>query len=144
MRSASIREAGLPDDFPKRVIAQARREQHHRRVRLRLAAAACATLFVAIIPLTRILNARRQTSGAPASSALAWQDYSQDYPDPSQYYSGNAVPSASAQLAAATSPDNVSDYLMPDAMRIGNFADNFANDDSDAPWQYDSDWSSRS
>ena len=125
MRSPSTREAQLPDDFPQRVIAQARREQHQRRVRYRLAEAACTILIVALIPLSRALDMRRHQVD-PRNALIAWQDDS--FADPS------------AQLAAATSPDDVGDYLMPNATRVSNFAHNYA----DAPWQYDPDWTDRS
>ena len=128
MRSESIRGAKLPDDFARRVIAQARREQSERRVRFRVAVAACATLIVAVISMTRTRDLLRHNLDAPDSSAIAWQSNSQDDSD-------NAIDAASAQLAAAAAPDDVSDYLMPNARQVGNFA-NYA---ADASWQYDPD-----
>jgi hypothetical protein len=140
MRSDSMGEDNLPDklpdDFARRVIAQARREQYEHRVRFRVAAAACATLIVALISMTRVRDARRHNFEAPDSSVVAWQDNAQDYSGDSQDYSGDSIDAASAQLAAATSPDDVSDYLMPGALRVANFG----SDDSDV-WQYDPDWS---
>jgi hypothetical protein len=140
MRSESIRGTELPDDFARRVIAQARREQYERRVRLRVVAAACATLIVALISMTRVRDARRHNFEAPDSSAIAWQDNAQDYSGDSQDYSRDSIDAASAQLAAAAAPDEVGDYLMPNATQVGNFA-NYA---SDVSWQYDADWTNQS
>ncbi len=133
MHSESIRPTALPDDFAHRVIAQARREQYARRVRFRVAAAACATLIVALISMSRVRDSRRHNFGAPDSSAIAWQDNAQDY-------SGDSIDAASAQLAAAAAPDEVGDYLMPNATQVGNFA----NDGSYGSWQYDPDWTNQS
>jgi hypothetical protein len=126
MRSPSIQPAKLPDDFARRVIAQARREQYQRRVRFRIATAVCAMVIVALIPLSRTPHSPRPNPGASDSSPIAWQD--------------DAIEASSAQLAAATAPDDVSDYLMPNATRVVNFADY----DSEASWQYDPDWANRS
>lgn len=119
MDPRSLQEIDLPGDFAPRVIAIARREQHRRRVRFRLAAAAGATLLVALIPLSRLRNHRTDLRD---SATMTWQE--------------DAV--EAAQLADATSPDEVTDYLVPNTTRVGEFAAAY----TDAAWQYDSDWAS--
>jgi hypothetical protein len=91
-------------------------------MRVRVAAAACVALLVAMIPLAQSLNSRRQNLATSDSSALTWQEESLE----------------AARIAAATSPDDVGDYLMPGATRVGDFAATYA----DATWQDDSDWTS--
>ena len=109
----------FPDGFARSVIAQARREQYRRRLRLRLAAAACVALVIGLIPLKHV---RRPNSDTASSSAITWQDDSAE----------------AKRLAAATETSDVSDYLVPDASRVSNWSGSY----SDASWQDDSDWES--
>jgi hypothetical protein len=118
MSSPLLPEIDLPDDFARRVIGQARREQQKRRHRLRIAAA--ALLAVGLIPLSRLADSRRHNFGGGDSSALAWQQDSAE----------------ATQLAAAAEPDEVSDYLTPEATRVTSFTAAY----SDAGWRDDSDW----
>lgn len=108
----------FPDGFARSVIAQARREQYHRRLRSRLAAAACVALVIGLIPLSHF---RRPNFDTASSPAITWQD-----------------DSAEAPRLAAVETNDVSDYLMPDASRMSNWSGSYA----DASWQDDSDWES--
>jgi len=105
----------LPYDFAHRVIVQARREQAQRRSRL--AAAASLVLLLGLVPLSRFLRAN-----PTAPSELAWQDDS----------------AKATQLAEATAPAEVSDYLAPDTVRVSRWSASY----SEASWQTDSDWES--
>ncbi len=109
----------FPDGFARSVIAQARREQYHRRLRSRLAAAACVALVIGLIPLSHF---RRPNSNTASSSAITWQDDSAE----------------ATRLAAATETTDVSDYLEPDASRVRNWSRSYA----EVSWQDDSDWDS--
>ncbi len=115
MSSAVLPEEHFPDDFAHRVIVQARREQAQRRSRF--AAAASLILLLGLIPLSHFL---RENPTAP--SEVAWQDYS----------------AKATQLAEATAPAEVSDYLAPDSVRVNNWSASY----SEASWQADSDWES--
>ena len=104
----------FPDDFARRVIVKARDEQSQRR--RRGVAVASLILMMALLPLGHAL---RLTPEVAAQSEVAWQDYS----------------SKATELAAATAPDELSDYLAPEAVRMNQWSGGY----SDASWQYDSD-----
>jgi hypothetical protein len=122
--SRPSRVTDLPDDFPRRVIAQARFEQRQRRHRRYLAAAALATLIVAAIPFTTLIkpSGEDQLPRDPDATAQSgWQGRSLE-----------------AQLASATAPAGIGDYLMPNAAPLGNFAASYTG-----YWQYDPSWPER-
>ncbi len=105
----------FPDDFPHRVIVQARHEQSQRRSRF--AAAASLVLLLGLVPLSHFLRAN-----STVPSEFAWQDYS----------------AKATQLAEATAPAEVSDYLAPDSVRVNNWSASY----SETSWKADSDWES--
>ncbi|MGH7841044.1 MAG: hypothetical protein ACREQD_02935 [Candidatus Binataceae bacterium] len=121
---ASLPEPILPDDFARRVIAQARLEQHRQLIRRRVIAA--AVVVVAVLPFARpweLLRINHRSGNLPFAQA-----------------EDNATPNAqfTETLGQATPPAQVSDYLMPDAAPVRSFAAAY----SDAAWDYDPSWTS--
>ena len=117
--SSALAGQDFPDNFARGVIARARREQSQRRLRARIVAGSCVVLMLGLVPLHRLVGQQPDTT---SSAALAWQDDSAE----------------ATQLAEATAPDEVSDYLAPETTRLSNGLGSYA----DVSWQYDSDWES--
>jgi hypothetical protein len=104
-------EPSLPDDFATRVIARARFEQRRTRLRRRLSAA----------------------GGGPSSAPARVSEVSYNAWEQSD------LTAETYQLALATDPDRVADYLVPSAASLADLSDapyatdiSWQNDDS--PW----------
>ncbi len=104
----SFVEPSLPDDFAQRVIAQARHEQHRRRVRRRIAAAGSAGILALMLVFSGYSRYLRiDLRPAPDSEVTA--DNSLDQSN---------LTAETDQLAIATAPANLDDYLMPTAAAL--------------------------
>lgn len=111
----------FPEDFARRVIAQARAEQHRQRVRRRYALAA-AMLVIVAIPLATLLGPKRdQLASRDSSTSAPFNDSTAD-----------------EQLTQAMAPDQPSDYLVPNTAPLRAFTASY----SDASWNYDPSWTS--
>jgi hypothetical protein len=117
----------MPDDFARRVIRRARAEQRRQRLR-RGYAFAVAILLITAIPLATLLG--------PTHDQLATRNGSATGPLGSQ--SDPFDTADAAQLAQATAPDQLSDYLMPNTAPLRTFTATY----SDAAWNYDPNWTS--
>lgn len=107
----------LPDDFARRVISRAREVRRQRTKRRRITAAA-AVLLIAGFPLSLLM---RSNYYSPVTSQ--------------ETFSTAQIPSSTLdadydQIARADEPAQLSDYIMPSAASVTNFADNY----SDALW----------
>ena len=116
--SSAFGEHAFPDDFARRVITQAHRERAQRR--RRGMAATSLIILIALLPLNRVLQ---RTHGGATQADLAWQDY----------YSTKAT-----ELADATAPAQISDYLAPETARMTHWSGVYA----EASWPDDSAWPS--
>jgi hypothetical protein len=123
-------EPSLPDDFATRVIARARFEQRRTRLRRRLSAAGGAGLLAVTLALSGYLrDVRSGPSSAPARvSEVSYNAWEQ-----------SDLTAETYQLALATDPDRVADYLVPSAASLADLSDapyatdiSWQNDDS--PW----------
>jgi hypothetical protein len=124
--NAHIEVPDLPDGFARGVIVKARAVERRRKIGSRIAAV--ALLFAAAIPLgSRIVSRPQELAARQLSSPVGIASYQEsDQAD-------------ALRLAEATTPDAVSDYLLPNTATVTQFASS-----SDASWDYDSDWSSNS
>ncbi len=119
-------EPSLPDDFPQRVIARARYEQHRRRVRRRIVAGGGAGLLALILVFSGYSRYQR-TALRPAPNSEVTADNSLDQPN---------LTDETDQLAIATAPAALDDYLMPNAAALRNFDSAYTAlwQDDDSAW----------
>jgi hypothetical protein len=122
------REPNLPGDFAWRVIVKARAERRKRQTRHHIAAAGvCAVLMVAAIPIAGFMRSTHSNLASREASALA-QRGQQD----------QSLEEANVdQVAQATKPDEIDDYLIPNTAALTEFASAY----TDASWHYDPSWS---
>jgi hypothetical protein len=124
----SLIEPSLPEDFAQRVIAQARHEQHRGRVRRRIAAGGGAGLLALLLMFSAYSRYFR-TGLRPTPNSEVTADDSLDQSN---------LSAETDQLAIATAPADLDDYLMPNAAAFRNFDSAYTGDalwqDDDSAW----------
>jgi hypothetical protein len=114
----------LPDDFAQRVIARARHEQHRQHVRRRIIAGGGAGLLALLLMFSGYSRYFR-IGLRPTPNSEVTADNSLDQSN---------LSSETDQLAIATAPADLDDYLMPNAAALRNFDSAYT---ADALWQDD-------
>ena len=122
------REPNLPDDFARRVIIKARAEQRKRQTRRHITAAGvCALLMASAIPISSFMQSRRINLASREAPALVHSEQQELSMDEAGAY----------QIAQETEPEEIGDYLMPNAAALTDFVSAY----TDASWHYDPGWS---
>jgi hypothetical protein len=121
------REPQLPEDFAWRVIVTARSERRKRQTRRHIVAAGvCAVLMVSAIPIAGFMRSTHSDLASREASALA-----QSGPQDQSLEEANVD-----QIAQATKPDEIDDYLIPNTAALTEFTSAYTG----ASWHYDQWW----